>query len=229
MVQVLQGQNRRAPSFAQSVAGNLAESVPQAFQQYFANQRQPQQSQQANERYKELTGQDLSGLPPQAQQQIAQLLLQGQQQQANMGQKLAGQQQEAEQKKQAELEPLQGALDVLSRMKDLRKKGNLGVLASYSPFSSTRKDAGEYSQLGKSLIQYATNIPIRNKVEFETLAEELYNPNITDARAEGILNAMERILQGSLQSAGRERPKESINKVGSKQERKPLSSFIGKK
>lgn len=134
-------------------------------------------------------------------------------------------------KQEEKIIPLQGAMDTLNRMKALRKKGNLGIGSTYSPFSGTRKEAGEYEQLGKSLIQYATNIPIRNRLEFETLAEKLYDPTTTDATAEGILNAMERIITNSLQSAGGEtsQNKPSIGSIGSK-ERPPISSFrIGTK
>ena len=134
-------------------------------------------------------------------------------------------------KKEEKILPLQGAVDILNRMKSLRKKGNLGIGSTYSPFAGTRKEAGEYEQLGKSLIQYATNIPIRNRLEFETLAEKLYDPTTTDATAEGILNAMERIITNSLQAAGGEtsQNKPSSGLSGSNQ-RPPISSFkIGAK
>lgn len=129
-------------------------------------------------------------------------------------------------KKEEEILPLRGAMDTLNRMKLLRKKGNLGIGSTYSPFAKTRKEAGEYEQLGKSLIQYATNIPIRNRLEFETLAEKLYDPTTTDATAEGILNAMERIITNSLQAAGGEtlQNKLSMESAGTNQ-RPPLSSF----
>ena len=130
--------------------------------------------------------------------------------------------------KEANIAPLQGAMDTLNRMKALRKKGNLGIGSTYSLFGETRKEAGEYEQLGKSLIQYATNIPIRNRIEFETLAENLYDPTTTDAKAEGILNAMERIITNSLQSSGFEgstsQNKTSNGSTGNNQ-RPPLSSF----
>lgn len=107
-------------------------------------------------------------------------------------------QSEKQEKNRQALAPLQGAMDALNRMRELRAKGNLGIGASYSPFAKTREQAGEYEQLGKSLIQYATNIPIRNRLEFETLAEQLYDPNITDATAKGVLNSIERIIRNSM-------------------------------
>ena len=88
------------------------------------------------------------------------------------------------------------ALGVVARMRDIRANGNLGIgsgaLALGNP--AARRERGEYQQLGKSLISFATNIPIRNRIEFETLAEQLFDPNLTDATAEGLLDAMERII-----------------------------------
>lgn len=176
-----------------------------------------QQEEQKFDKLKQLTGMDLSGLPPEMQQKAFESSMQRQLQSDKYGHES----QKAAEKLRGETAPLEGAMDVLNRMKDLRKKGNLGIGASYSPFGSTRKEAGEYEQLGKSLISYATSIPIRNRLEFETLAEGLYDPNITDATAEGILNAMERILSNSLQSAGGEMGQSN----NSNQQRPPLTSF----
>lgn len=123
-------------------------------------------------------------------------------------------QQEGQQKQllkaQEEIAPLMGAMDTVQRMREIRSQGNLGMFSRATQFlpggSDVRRDRGEYSQLGKSLIQYATNIPIRNKMEFETLAERLYDPNVTDAEAEGILDSMERIISGSLSQYGVQMP-----------------------
>ncbi len=62
----------------------------------------------------------------------------------------------------------------------------------------TAKHRGEYQTLGNSLISYASNIPIRNRQEFEKLAGHIGDPNITDAEAEGILDGLERIINNSL-------------------------------
>lgn len=109
-----------------------------------------------------------------------------------------------EQENKENIVNLQGALQRLDRMRDIRAKGNLGFgSTAFSYFGGkTAKDKGEYEQLGKSLIQYASTIPIRNRLEFETLAGELINANLTDAESEGVLNAMERILNDSLFKAG---------------------------
>ena len=96
--------------------------------------------------------------------------------------------------------PLQGALETIAEMRKLKSRGNIGLFsrgkAIYS--SDVRKDRTQYSQLGKSLIQMASAIPIRNQKEFETLAHDLYDPNISDAGMEGILDAMENIIKRNM-------------------------------
>lgn len=97
---------------------------------------------------------------------------------------------------------IQNALGSVEKMRSIRSKGNLGRGSSLLGFfgGETARDRGEYEQLGKSLISFASTIPIRNRLEFETLAEKLYDPSITDAESEGVLNSMEKILQDSLSS-----------------------------
>jgi hypothetical protein len=126
---------------------------------------------------------------------------------------------------------LEGARETLDRMRKIRQKNNLGIgsgfLGVFSP--ETRKDRGEYEQLGKSLIQYATNIPIRNKLEFETLAERLYDATVSDDEAEGILKAMERIIENAMNpykelEGGRQENTSSSNQ--GMQKKPPLTSFM---
>ena len=97
---------------------------------------------------------------------------------------------------------IKAGLQTVKEMKDLGKKGNLGrgsnILKVWG--GETAKDYAQYEQLGKSLIQLSTTIPIRNRQEFETLAHNLYDPSLPDSAREGILNAMENILNRSLQS-----------------------------
>ena len=85
-------------------------------------------------------------------------------------------------------------------MRNLRKKGNLGRASGLAGFfgGETSRDRGSYQTLGNSLISYASNIPIRNRQEFEKLAGHIGDPNITDEESMGILDALERIIQGSL-------------------------------
>ena len=117
--------------------------------------------------------------------------------------------------------PLESALDTVNEMREIRKKGNLGRGSSIIGFSGgeTARDRGKYEQLGKSLIQYATNIPIRNKLEFETLAERLYDASITDAEAEGVLDAMESIIQKSLKGVEGSERSSSEKRASNKSER----------
>lgn len=100
-----------------------------------------------------------------------------------------------------------GALDVVKRQRELLKSANLGpkyaILGTGRKAGSTFtkqgiKDRAEYERLGKSLISRATNIPIRNRIEFETLADKLFDPLAKQEEIEGSLDAMERILNNSL-------------------------------
>jgi hypothetical protein len=116
----------------------------------------------------------------------------------------AKEQQKLTAKEQEDAQGRLGALDVVSRMRDIRANGNLGFGVSARGIISpnTRRDRGEYEQLGKSLISFATNIPIRNRIEFETLAERLFDASITDSESEGLLDAMERLISKSGQVEG---------------------------
>jgi hypothetical protein len=81
----------------------------------------------------------------------------------------------------------------------------------------------------------ASTIPIRNQREFETLSHNLFDPTITDAKAEGILNAMEKIIRASME--GVPHPDEETTQLkapataGARQggpapkEKRPLQSF----
>lgn len=126
--------------------------------------------------------------------------------------------------------PFKNALSVIDKMRQLRKKGNLGILSSVQGLwnPETLKDKGEYETLGNSLIQFASSIPIRNKQEFEKLAGHLGDPNITDARAEGILNAMEELIQGNLNQYQMGEEEESVRSNVNTSKKPPLTSFIRK-
>lgn len=129
--------------------------------------------------------------------------------------------------------PLEGALGILDEMERLGKAGNLGIGTSVRRVISpkTRREAAEYERLGKSLISYASNIPIRNRQEFETLAHDLYDPSISDDARMGILAAMRRIIQNSIQSLTPPEGMESQSRVAVQktptgaQKRPPLQSF----
>ena len=145
--------------------------------------------------------------------------------------------QEAERQEQEKFSPFESGLETVKRLRTLRKKGNLGIGSSHSLFPKTQKDVGEYTQLAKSLIQLSTNIPIRNQIEFETLAGDLINPNITDAHAEGTLNAIEKILKGYLntrknsgrgQEVGQGQNVRNPNQMNQPTEKRSLDSLINK-
>lgn len=123
--------------------------------------------------------------------------------------------------------PLQGALQTIQEMESLGEKGNLGIGSSaYSLISpSTREDRAKYEQLGKSLISFASTIPIRNQAEFETLSNKLFDSSISDAGRKGILDAMKRIIYNSMQAYSDPSSEEVIEKIPQK-ERPPLSSFM---
>jgi chaperonin cofactor prefoldin len=108
-------------------------------------------------------------------------------------------------------QPLLTGLDVINRQRELLKGGNIGgkfnIIGTGRDIGSTWskqgvKDRGEYERAGKSLIALASNIPIRNRLEFETLSEGLYD--ITKSREElaGSLDAMERIIRNNLSGYG---------------------------
>lgn len=130
---------------------------------------------------------------------------------------------------QEQTQSAEGALDVVRRMRDLGKTGHLGPKISQLGglgfiSGKVRKDRSEYEQLGKSLISFASNIPIRNQAEFNTLAEKIFDPTLTDATREGLLNAMERIIQNSIsgEAGVTEQPQ-----VATKKDRRPLTVFVG--
>jgi len=223
MFQIIQ-ENRR-PSFGQkfsNAVGTGLESGSQLMQGMQAQKRESEAAKTASQ----LLGFDASSLDPQTRNQLVMEAFKQQGAENLQSNKFAHELQKTQQKQEEGIAPLQGAMDILNRMKGLRKKGNLGIGSNISPFEQTRKEAGEYEQLGKSLIQYATNIPIRNRIEFETLAENLYDPTTTDAKAEGILNAMQRIIENSLEAAGyKGEQEENTGKKTSIGTKRSLSSF----
>lgn len=145
-----------------------------------------------------------------------------------LSQKAESEKQKETTKVQEKVVPLQEALLRLQRMKDIGKGGNLGRGSSVKGFfgGQTAKDKAEYEQLGKSLISLATNIPIRNRIEFEVLAEKLYDSSLPDKEREGILNAMESIVNSSLKQYVGPKNFETIGQDSNAPKEKPsLDSF----
>jgi hypothetical protein len=131
--------------------------------------------------------------------------------------------------------PFQGALETLNQMEKIGTRGNLGIGSKVKGIVSptTRRDRAEYERLGKSLISFASNIPIRNRQEFETLAHDLYDPSISDDSRDGILAAMKRIIQNSVQQFEAPEGEEADQPRGAspsrekaQKERPSLTSFL---
>ena len=122
---------------------------------------------------------------------------------------------------QATHEKQQSLLGAKKRIEEQKQRvasGHIGPTASF--FGTSRKGGSsfskegqriraEYEQAGKSLIQYASSIPIRNRLEFETLGEKLYDPKLTKEEAEGTYKAMEDIIDDSLAAVGYKGEKET--------------------
>jgi hypothetical protein len=137
----------------------------------------------------------------------------------------------AEKEKEEKIAPFEGALKTIDEMRNLGKAGNLGVGSGISELwsSKTRKSRAKYTQLGKSLIQFASDIPIRNKAEFEVMAHDLYNPSLTDAAREGILDAMQERIQEALNSLSpnqQQNQQQQGQQPQQQQQRPPLESFM---
>jgi hypothetical protein len=240
------------PSFGQRIGRGLGAGVVQgasAFADQFASKKQNEklneQMQMENEQIKKLTGLDLSNVRDPAQRkEFVSRHLQGLESEKEFGREkeLFGLEQEGKltenlgkltRDQQERIAPLVSGLQTVKQMRKLGSTGYLGPASAQGFFTGllkpeVRKARAEYEQLGKSLINLASNIPIRNQKEFETLADQLYDPALTDATREGILDAMERIITQNMQqysgfdmggmqgsSAPQEPPKE----------RPPLSSF----
>lgn len=215
MVQIIE--ERRKPRFSEQLmagagraASEASTEIPRFFgEKLLAKQRERQESEE-NARIGELIGKDITGIHDRdARKEIIRASLKG----GSAIQNAA---------------PYFSALDTLKRMREIGEKGRLGRGAKFKAFfgRESAKDVGEYEQLGKSLIQHATNIPIRNRLEFETLAESLYDPTLPDQQRAGVLDAMERIISNSLAEQGfGPSMGQSSSPMQSRKERRPLSEF----
>lgn len=201
MIQIID-QAQKKPKFLDQLLSGVQKTATEGIPQIAQSLMGQRQMRGENQQIQKLIGQDLSGIQdPKMRQQIVQNLLKSK---GQSGQYEAG-------------------LQTVQRMREIGKKGHLGIGSSIQGafLGEARKDRGEYEQLGKSLISLASTIPIRNKVEFETLAHNLYDPSLSDEKREGILNAMEQIISQHLGSQGGSN--QMMNEP--KKERPPLSSF----
>lgn len=180
--------------FARAFSGGIGKAAELGAQHYEAKRAKEEQSRMLtgeNEALKRM-GLDLSGIQDPALRKLI------------AGEKLregkAGAKQGFDTKTLEKHQGYKNALGAVQRMKDLRKEGYLGRGSSIRSIFGGKpaKSRGEYEALGKSLISFSSQVPIRNQMEFQTLAHKLYDPDIPDAEAEGILDAMERIIAGNL-------------------------------
>lgn len=124
-------------------------------------------------------------------------------------------------------------LDLVARQRKLLETGHLGEFFTgpgktsrkgLIPTKEATKVRAEYQRLGKALISMSSNIPIRNRQEFEVLAADLYDPDKSKEEAAGILDAMELILRGSLESEEGARSIQQPSQIY-QQNRPPLTAF----
>lgn len=193
-----------------SASQAAATQIPEMLMQKQAQQGQMQAEEQENEALRRM-GVDLSGIRnPDARKAILAEHL-----------KSGGQQRE-------KLQPLHSGLETIKEMRKIGEQGNLGRGSAIKGFfgGETAKNRAQYSQLGKSLISLSSNIPIRNKAEFEALAHDLYDPSLPDEAREGILSAMESIIKRSMGVPEEMEQIEQRTSPENKQKTKrPLSSF----
>jgi hypothetical protein len=133
---------------------------------------------------------------------------------------------------------LSNALKTVQSMRETRNKGNLGMFSKYDPSPEARKDRGYYQRMGKSLIQLMSPLTIRNEKEFNEMIQGLYDPDITDAEAEGVLNAAEDLIKQNLDierskgkkgSKGKKESKTTKKSTETKEEgipKPPVTSFF---
>lgn len=214
MVQILP----RVKSTGEKLAGAVGD-ITQTLTGHFAQQHQQQQAAQAeNEAFRRM-GLDVEGLSPEMKKIVVSELMKG---------RGAG-------KGEDKMQAAQAGLETVNRMRELGKTGHLGPKISQMGglgflSADVRRDRAEYEQLGKSLIQLASAIPIRNQQEFNTLADQLYDPTLTDASREGILNAMERIISQSVGQTvgGAERLPGVIKNMAPPEAKRPSLDSFGK-
>ena len=104
-------------------------------------------------------------------------------------------------KKEEDLGKFATGLDVISQMKDIAAKRNIGRGSSFLGFfpTETARDRAEYAQLGKSLIPLvAAGVPIRNQKEFEEYKKVITDPSASLSEIEGALGGLENIFKSKI-------------------------------
>lgn len=135
---------------------------------------------------------------------------QGVSKQADFARQMALEEKKASLKKRAdETEKFSSGLDIVQKMRDLVKKGNIGRGSAIMGFfpGETARDRAEFAQLGTALIPLvAAGVPIRNQKEFEQYKKIITDPSALTSDMSGALDALEQVFQQKLQ--GKEEPKE---------------------
>lgn len=244
-------EENRKPSFAKQVLSGAEAALP-GLQQY-AQKQEGMRNRQSENEWAKRQGVDLAGAnDPELRKQIFASQLQGnrakQEAERDFNYKNQLQEQKFNHENQLEntkslakkevedvkkdeerlekLAPYETGLKSIQEMRKIIKKGNLGPISRVVGIfhANTRTDRAKYTQLGKSLISLSSNIPIRNKSEFETLAHDLYDPSNTDATNEAILEAMENIINSNIQQHKKPGSNQETNKE-TKAEKPSASSF----
>ena len=208
MVQIIEEQ----PTFSQRLGRGLGGALHEAgtaIPEYFQKSQEEKERQEdirkrksAMKKYGEMLGiEEFEEFDPSIQKEI-------------VGKQLQGKGKETEDK----LAPFEGALETIQDMRNLTKKGTVGLMSGFQTWNpEVRKDREKYRTLGNSLISYASSIPIRNRQEFEELTGNLNNPDISIAGLQGTLDAMEAIIKRNMKQFG---------ETSNKKERPPLESFV---
>lgn len=219
MVQIVQGKKKE--SFGNQIMQGFANIGNEKNRLY----EQDKQKENMNKLGLQYGIEGLGNYDEKTRQELIGSALQGKRQEEKYGfeEKLLNSKNEQEQNKllsknKENSAPLEAGLKTIGRMRDIRKKGNIGFSSGVRGIyhKRTRKERAEYETLGNSLIGLASTIPIRNKQEFETLTGKLNDPSLTLAEIDGVLEGIERIITQNM----------SQYQTGTVNEKKPpLSSF----
>lgn len=198
---------------------NVGNSLGKSYAEHKMSQEQKRLEKEkmdlSNQAIKGLTGSDISGLTGKDREAYLEYITKGQLEGKKIGfekeleshkhglksqetaAKLAGE-------KNEKIAPYQNALKTIDRMEFLGAKGGMGRGSSWRAVlgGAQAKDFGEYQQLGKSLISFASTIPIRNEKEFDILSANLFDPTIPDSKRSGILKGMRKIINDAMNSEG---------------------------
>jgi hypothetical protein len=200
MVQIIAANPKpRKRSFGEQLSEGLGKAIPIAEQYYNEHKENQERTAQAENESKSLMenyGINVSGLSAEMRKSVVAESLKGQNRMEleNSRNALKSSQLSAKELKNKEkLASYSGAINTINKMKEIGKKGNLGIGTSFwqAIDPNARKDAGEYETLGKSLISFISDIPIRNKAEFEVMAHSLYDPSTSDSKRQGILDGLQ--------------------------------------